>query len=398
MITSLLNYAKAGFSHPITQIILKILSITSIISTCITVGGLVFYSIGYSFLYGYYFSGISNPDIGLINLLISNVPFPFYSVIITSAVFIVIIIFFVILLWNIGISLKHISTKNDRLLGLARILIIIFLFVIFHFSLTSFFVGGFSSSSEKTISFFSVWLGPIALAILIYFFVQMQKGMISASSGMCYGFLILIILGNFFDLPPSSVWSLGIFILGIPFSYFERFLKYSIYRFFLSIPFSTIIVFGLSLFLTTFFQYTVGNWIIIGAFIIVLSIFLSHLTIKLGKNTSNELSEEEVESNRRENKVFRKKFNGGTVLTLFIIVVLTFVITTIPEVAKITGTLFRSNIPQSSHQNIYYDGNPTPQLLNVELIAQKDDMYYISDSEAHMIILKTDKIRIEYSK
>lgn len=396
MVPKIINYLKSGFTHPLTQILLKILTITSITSTCITVGGLFFYSIGYSFLYGYYFFNIENENVSLITLLTSNVPFSFYSVIITSVIFLTVVVFFVILLWNIGLGLKHVFTKGFRTLGFIRIFLIIFIFFIFHFSLTSFFVSSLPSMPENANKFFYVWVVPFAVALLIYCMIQIEKGIFSALAGTCYGMLIVSISSSVLDYPPSAILALAIFAIAIPFSYFEKFLKFGFYRFFLSLPFSSIIV----MLLSNFFHYTYPKtmWWLLISIIVVLSIIISFATKKLvkDKKDSNELSDEEINNNKKSNKESIKKFNISTFLTLFIIAVLSFTATTIPSMSKTTGSLFRFVTPSSPHQNIYYDGSNTPQLNNVELVAQKDDLYYISNSESRMIILKTDKIRIEY--
>ncbi len=393
MIKNILNYAKTGFTHPLTQIILKILTITSLTSTCITVGGLIFYSIGYSFLYGYYFSNIEN-DVSLITLLTNNIPFSFYSVIITSVMFITVVAFFVILLWNLGMGLQHIFTKGFRTLGFIRIFIIILMFFVFHFSLTSFFVGGLPSVYQKTSSLFYVWVVPFAIALFVYCMIQINKGIFSAISGMFYGMLIISISSSILDYPPSTIWLLAIFAIAMPFSYFEKFLKYSVYRFFLCTPFSFIIV----LLLSNIFCDTIKDWWLFAIIVVILSIILSFATKKLATidKTPDELSEEEIDNNKKLYKENIKKFNISIFLTLFVIAVLSFTGTTIPSMSKLTGSLFRLVTPTSTHQNIYYDGSNTPQLIDVELVAQKDDLYYISNSESRMIILKTDKIRIEY--
>ncbi|MBO9598893.1 MAG: hypothetical protein J7559_13880, partial [Cohnella sp.] len=80
MFHTTINYMKDSLTHPIVVIILRVFSIISIISSCITVGGYFIYTIGYAFLYGYFFSETEIRQVSLIDLLIKDIPFPFYSV------------------------------------------------------------------------------------------------------------------------------------------------------------------------------------------------------------------------------------------------------------------------------------------------------------------------------
>ncbi|ODP25935.1 hypothetical protein PTI45_04730 [Paenibacillus nuruki] len=413
MLEKVLGFLKSSVNRTLLILILKRLSITSAFCACITLSGLVFYSIGYSFLFGYYFSGMSTSQISLISLLISNVPFPFYAVTITSTMFISVIAFFVILLWNISIGVKHVFTKGSRTLGFIRIFIVLFLFFLFHYSLSSFFVGGIFDPSQKSNSFFYVWLGPLAVAIGIFLFRQIQKGIISSFFGMLYGLLLITIFSILFNIPPSKngLYELIIiFLVALLFSYFERALSHPIYRFALGIPASFIIMLFVTSIITIRSDNRIINWIIFSLCIMLISITISWLTRNWFKPKVNTdpLNEEEIEQLKVLNREALKRLGIITISSLFLLVTLAFVSTTIPDVAKLTGAFFRATTPKTEHQDIYYEDVAksddksshinTPQLKNVELVAQKDDMYYISDSNAKMIMIKTDKIRIESSK
>ncbi len=68
---------------------MSILKITSIASLLLTGGGLFIYSIGYAFLYGYYFSGELVQTNTWIEIVTIIVPFPGYTVLIISSLVII---------------------------------------------------------------------------------------------------------------------------------------------------------------------------------------------------------------------------------------------------------------------------------------------------------------------
>lgn len=382
MLISVFNYIKNIFFHPLTQTILRIFSILSMVTTIITIGGLVFYTIGYSFLYGYYFSGSMESSISLIDLLINNIPFPTYSVIITSIAFTLAIVLFIFILYSLNLGIKQLMRKGEREGGIIRILVTLIGSFVFHMGLTTFFVGDFSSPSNTFIKFSFIWIGPFLLAILFYFFTRYMKGTFSALSGFLYGIIGIAFLIYLMDSPPPELLILLIFIVALIFSYFERLTRFFWYR--------SILFFPAILFLFLLFLQFIPSWkpnlIYTLVITIIISILLGCFVGRKKNKTSSELKQLQI-----KNKTTQPKF--GSLAMLLAIVFLSFLATTIPFLAQKTGIYFRESTPSKIRQTIVYDNNNS--IDNATLVAERENLYYISSKEWNLIILKTEFLKVE---
>lgn len=381
MLISVFNYIKNIFFHPLTQTILRIFSILSMVTTIITIGGLVFYTIGYSFLYGYYFSGSMDSSISLIDLLINNIPFPTYSVIITSIAFTLAIILFIFILYSLNLGIKQLMRKGERENGIVRVLVTLIGSFIFHMGLTTFFVGDFSSPSNTFIKFSFIWIGPFLLAISIYFFTRYMKGIFSTLSGFLYGIIGMAFLTVFVDNPPE-LSILLIFIVALVLSYFEHLIRFFWYRSILFFP----AIFILFLVFLQFIPSWKPSRIIIFSITIVISIVLGCFIGRKKHTTSNDLKQIQL-----KNKTNQPKF--GSLAILLTIVFLSFLATTIPFLAQKTGIYFRESTPSKTRQTIVYDNNN--YIDNATLVAERENLYYISSKDWNLIILKTEFLKVE---
>lgn len=382
MLISVFDYIKNIFFHPVTQTILRIFSILSMITTIITIGGLVFYTIGYSFLYGYYFSGSMESSISLIDLLINNIPFPTYSVIITSIAFTLAIILFIFILYSLNLGIKQLIRKGERENGIIRILVTLIGSFVFHMGLTTFFVGDFSSPSNIFIKFSFIWIGPFLLAIFIYFFTRYMKGIFSTLSGFLYGIIGIAFFTSLTDIPPSELSILLIFIVALIFSYFEHLTRFFWYR--------SILFFPAILFLFLLVLQFIPSWkpsrIIIFGITIIISILLGYFIGRKKNITTSDLKQLQI-----KNTTHPPKF--GSLAILLTIVFLSFLATTIPFLAQKTGIYFRESTPIKNRQTIVYDNNKS--IDNATLVAERENLYYISSQDWNLIILKTEFLKVE---
>lgn len=381
MLISVFNYIKNIFFHPLTQTILRIFSILSMVTTIITIGGLVFYTIGYSFLYGYYFSGSMESSISLIDLLINNIPFPTYSVIITSIAFTLAIVLFIFILYSLNLGIKQLMRKGEREGGIIRILVTLIGSFVFHMGLTTFFVGDFSSPSNTFIKFSFIWIGPFLLAIFIYFFTRYMKGIFSTLAGFLYGIIGMAFLTVFMDNTPE-LSILLIFVVGLIFSYFEHLTRFFWYRSILFFP-AIFIIF------LVFLQF-IPSWkpcrIITFGITIFISILLGYFIGRKKDITTSDLKQIQI-----KNTTHRPKL--GSLAILLTIVFLSFLATTIPFLAQKTGIYFRESTPSKIRQTIVYDNNNS--IDNATLVAERENLYYISSKEWNLIILKTEFLKVE---
>ncbi|WP_139084828.1 hypothetical protein [Bacillus sp. FJAT-27264] len=356
------------------------------ITTVVTIGSLLFYTIGYSFLYGYYFSGSIESDISLIDLLIKSIPFPTYSVIITSIAFTLAIVLFIFILYSLNVAIRHLLSKGEREYGLIRIFATLIGSFIFHIVLTTFFVGDFSSSSDILIKFSLIWIGPFLLAIFIYSLTRLLKGIFSALSGLLYGLIGITIVTSLMDTQPSEISILVTFIVALVFSFFEHLTRFALYRFFLFLP--TIFLFSLILFqfipaLKPDRFLTVSTSLVI---IIIISAILGYFVGRKKDKPINDSKELKLKDETKKHKI-------GSLLTLLIIVLLSFLATSIPVIAQKTGAYFRELTPIKVRQTITYSNGKS--IDNATLVAKKDDLYYISSQDWNLIILKTEQLKVD---
>ncbi|UJF33734.1 hypothetical protein [Paenibacillus hexagrammi] len=388
MFQNIFEYLKHGFKHPITQGIFRVMSIISLTSTCITIGGFLLYTIGYSFLYGYYFSGTNTLSIGLIDLLILNIPFPFYSVIITSFTFVLIIIIFTLILYFLAIVGKQLFTKGERITGFPFLLITIIGLTIFQIALMTFFVSEPHYSLTVWLRSSLLWAGPFLIALFVYLSIQMSRGILSALSGLLYGSLGAAIIFTVLKINTETAgfWLYTLFGVAFIFSFFEHLRKYLLYRFILWLPMTVLVYLLLAFELFPKLQ-PINIFQLIITFIIIL---LLTFCIAFFIDTTKKRANKDVLKNKSD-ALLKNKIKP--IVLFLILVFLSFTMTLLPKISGLSGNFLRTIISTSERGTVIYNNFTT--IENSSLVAQKDGIYYISNSNWELTILKADQLRID---
>lgn len=172
-ITRVLNYTR--LKH--VQIILDVLRILSAASFLISIFGLFFFTLGYSFLYGYFLSGDVPAYQSILYIVTNPIPFNYYTVLIISSLLILSVIFIMSATYVVKNGVTHVKFS-----------IIVFI-LIFHICLSIFFVNG-SDLLNKIISFSVIWVVPLFISIMIYWAIRspIRRGL--SISGTLYGFFL----------------------------------------------------------------------------------------------------------------------------------------------------------------------------------------------------------------
>lgn len=393
MLLSIIDYLKKTFNHPLTRLILRCLSLLSIISSAVTLGGFLIYTIGYSFLYGYYFSGDAKSEVSLIDLLIRNVPFSFYTIMVTSVIFLLVVAAFVTSLNIIVQSSRQIFIKGEREQGLIKLLMTIIFFMVFHIAVTAFFVGGLPSPTNHNAQFGYIWVGPFLLAIFIFCLNRYFKGLYSSLSGLLYGFITIILWSVFNHKEISGITVLSLIPVAVIFSFLEQFIRFTFYRAILWFPLMLTLVSLLTILPLVPDPRSILGW----TTIILLSILLSILLAFRFGNPKRKRVSPNGPSNINGSNQSNQKWSGSGKLYLFIAITgMSFFSSCIPSLSALTGTYFRMLNPELRRATIVYDGGKT--ISNAALVAKKEDTYYISGPDWNLIILKADQLRINHTQ
>ncbi|WP_456266774.1 MULTISPECIES: hypothetical protein [unclassified Bacillus (in: firmicutes)] len=133
-----------------------------VVSTLLLTGGSFFiYSIGYAFLYGYYFSGDLIQTNTWLEIVTVIVPFPFYSVLLVSSIVIISAFY----LFHI---VKLLKSKK-----LPDFILFIIFWLFLNVLLTVIFTGAITLTNLLYLSLF--WIVPIFLAMTIVIFKKIAN-------------------------------------------------------------------------------------------------------------------------------------------------------------------------------------------------------------------------------
>ncbi|MBO9596551.1 MAG: hypothetical protein J7559_01830, partial [Cohnella sp.] len=276
--------------------------------------------------------------------------------------------------------------QGERTAGWIRLLATIIGVLTFHYALTSFFVGG-SPSSESVSKFGIIWAGPFIIAIFIFALVQLINGAFSALSGMLYGMIGIAFAGPFLNKAPSELWILLLFLAAFLLSFFENFIRYTLYRFFLWLP----VVFILTIIVMTIFPVLTPTSLIIKLSCLIAVCIVSFVFAYYIGNKNRAKSTRQLDKEQQTSQALRRKM--GTTVTLLLVSLATFLLTCIPVVSSLTGSYFRLLNPNIDRQTISYGDNTV--IENAILVAKKDGVYYISNSDWRLIVLRTEQIRVD---
>ncbi|UXH46443.1 hypothetical protein N5C46_10490 [Rossellomorea vietnamensis] len=373
------------------------LRIFSTIALLVTGISLITLSIGYAFLYGYYFSGDVSSATSIMELITVIVPFNKYSIIVICTYIVLSVVFIY--------SLIHvIKTKNILLIFVSLIF-----FAVFQYLLTTFFTG--EVNFENLLYTLSMWFLPAIFSSIFYFAFLTSTNILSCSSGAALGIVIFYYLNISIEINSDLGYLILLFLIpftGITITFLYK--KFRVLQRFVLIP----------LFLCIFYLGNISllriddtNYLIIAQILIIISGYSASFVVpKKWFNTSNH-SPENANDGLEEKKGFDnfvhffEKNNKYTLLNSFSILILTILII-IPSSSLITGKYISSFIPNQSIKKekvmIYskplYEGNSTKDSneynddeLTGIIIAIKDDIIYLSNENRRLERVRTQEFR-----
>jgi hypothetical protein len=371
------------------QIYLDIFRILSVLSLTITFLGLFFYALSYSFLYGYYLSGITPSYYSILNIITNPIPFNRYTLIIVS---------FIICLTVVFLTSSVLVIKKGK--WPTSVATIIFL-VAFHFCLSIFFVNG-NDLFDKSLSFLIIWSLPVYITIMIFWMIRTPIRVGVSLSGTIYGLFLTSLLVSIFNwsiITLQLLLPVGSFLVGILFTYSKTsWYHYYIVRFILIVPYvaiSSIFVIYL-LQKKNFFLFSINLDIL---FCLFLSILLS-LLLSIKKIKTKEIKHDDISSTTEKNKLdlyllALDKAGKSTLLcmlSIFLIVSMVF----IPHFSFTTGQYIRDFTFTSTDKRKLHIINDYEEKISIKgtIISIKDGVYYISNEDWELDVLKGDRITV----
>lgn len=198
------NYIST-FTNYFPQNLKKIIEnhLTLFVSFVVTIISCIFYSLGYLFIYGFYFSGVSARRYSLFDIIINPIPLDFKSTIVIAVLFLISVILFRLIVK---------SFKINKVLTL-------FIFIGVHFLLAVIFIGfGNDNDFQDILLFCLVWVLPFLVYQMISFSKELENtGSLIIISSICYAFnltiLNILILVNFNILHTYYSWCYISFVL-----------------------------------------------------------------------------------------------------------------------------------------------------------------------------------------
>ncbi|MGN7279621.1 hypothetical protein ACTHP2_00510 [Bacillus altitudinis] len=381
-----MNLPEKIFKSDLFLIIMSILKIISIASLLLTGGGLFIYSIGYAFLYGYYFSGELEQTNTWIEIVTVIVPFPGYTVLIISSL-VILSSFYILHI------IKLLKTKKMK-----HFFLFVLLWLLLNTLLTIIFTGEITIENLIYLSLF--WTVPVFLAMLVVALIKMAKDELSISllSPVIYGIIInmfiyyifkeeFIILTSFFLIFvfTSRIFSNHRFLIR-----FIKILPFTILTIYI------ILVIGDSLNIP--FPYKT-KFLISVLTVIILTCYYSKLYPKFwpkGEIANNKDYKQGKDEKFKITEFIRliNKKEPALLIPILIIFLLILVVYT-PIISKETGKLMRTVTPDTSlkFEQIHssYSKEPTEGILVIE----NNEILYISTREAQLIRIKDEKYKTE---
>jgi hypothetical protein len=376
-ITRVLNFMRQ--KH--VQVILDVLRILSAASFLITVFGLFFFTLGYSFLYGYFLSGDSPEHLSILSIVTNPIPFNYYTVLITSTLLILSVIFVMSATYVVKNGVIH-----------AKLSVTIF-FLIFHVCLSIFFVNG-SDLFDKIISFSVIWIVPLFISIMMYWTIRSPLRVALSFSGTLYGFYTILIFSqvfNWIDSVIQLVIPTGSFLLGILFTLMKKsWYKYYFFRFLLILPYTLSSLVLLGTLVNYFYKLLQVNiiWFVIIAIVVTLIVSLRKIKIKEDKIQEENMPT--LEFNLR----LLEQAGKASILTTFCIVVVVLGIFA-PNLSLIGGQYIREFTTDGVRELQVINDYDKGVTIKGNLISIREGNYYISNEKWKLEIIKGDKIYVK---
>jgi MFS family permease len=353
----------------------------------------IVYSLGYSFLYGFYFGRDLGVSPSIFEIVIAAVPFNFYSVITLGCL---VALFYLFLILFFRFLAMPMEGRKNRTIFKSFISFLIVLF--FQIGLSLFFIGNPQDKLNQVLQFSLIWVVVTSFILFIFWVLSPRKS--GAISGFLYSiFLIIVInlLRTFFKIEvPISVQAFLLlfftFLIGVVLGHFNnrnKFVNFVIYY-----PYATI-----SLILLT--KLALGFGINIS---VSISVLLGAVLTKIYLNRSNDffyfvkklmlklkllkVSEKDIVIFKEQ---YEKKVDILMIVPLFLIATTTAIIIIISYLSLSTGIIFRDLIPERSLQIIQTGAGDK---FFGELVTYKDDVFYISDEKWQLVVLKNLNVKI----
>jgi hypothetical protein len=375
--------------------ILFILRAFSTIALLITSLSLIILSVGYSFLYGYYFSGDVSSATSIMELITVIVPFNKYSIIVICTFTGLSVLF-------IYSFIHVIKTKNILL-----IIVSVIFFGVFQYLLTTIFTG--EVSLENLLYMLSMWILPVIFSSIIYFLFLFSTNFLSCFSGAALGIVVYYHLNKFIDLNSELEYLLLLFLMpftGITIAYLYK--KHKVLQRFIFIP-----IFLCLLYLANSSLLKIGEkrLIIAQLLIIILGLSISYLVPEKWFNPftnhiKNENSCSEEKKGLEKIVHYFEQNNKHTLLNTFSILILSILVI-IPSSSLISGKYISSFVPNEAikkekilfYNNQYEDYSAkapvesTTEGITGIIIAIKDDIIYVSNENRKLERIKTQTFR-----
>lgn len=385
-----MNLPEKKLKSDLFLIIMSILKITSIASLLLTGGGLFIYSIGYAFLYGYYFSGELEQTNTWIEIVTVIVPFPGYTVLIISSL-VILSSFYILHI------IKLLKSKKMR-----HFFLFFLLWLLLNTLLTIIFTGAITIENLIYLSLF--WTVPVFLAMLVVVLIKMTKDELSISllSPVLYGIIINVFIyyifkEEFFII--TSFFLIFIFTSRV-FSnhrFFIRFIKI--------IPFTLLIIYIILMIGDSLnFPFPPKTKFLISVLTaIILTYYYAKLYPKFWPkgeiaNTNKDYKQEKDEKFKITDFIRLINKKEPALLIPILIIFLLIVVVSTPLISKETGKLMRTVTPDTSLKfekiSSSYLKKPTEGILVIE----KNDILYISTKKGQLIRIKDEKYKTEPKK
>lgn len=366
-------------------IVVSTLKITSFVSLLLTGGSFFIYSIGYAFLYGYYFSGELTQTNTWLEIVTVIVPFPFYSVLLVSSIVIISAFY----LFHI---VKLLKSKK-----LPDFILFILFWLFLNVLLTVIFTGAITLTNLLYLSLF--WIVPIFLAMTTVIFKKIANEELSLSivSALVYAaitnhYIQIIFKEEFF------IFILFFLIFLFSTNIFSN--KTFFVRFIKIVPIIllvNLIFIKMQDFLHISFPFNI-KFLILILTTIILSYFYAKIYPQLWPkseiaNTSHDNAQEKNLMVTDFVKHINKK-KPTTVLPVLTFFILAFVVST-PLISKETGKLMRTVTPYTSLKFEKISSSYLKTPIEGILVIEKNDILYISNKEGQLIRIKDEKYKTE---
>ena len=349
-----------------------------------TVFGLLFYSMGYFFLYGYFFGGIDKGFKAFIYFLINPIPFGFKQVLIVGSILLAILVMF----WYI------IKELNNNYLLNTILLIVLHLFIVFVFL-------GYQKNIE-IITSLTVWIVPMfIIGFIKYLQVIMNRPIFMFASFSYITILIWLMVITKNIKYSDFIINFSQFILMFLTVFLNKLKRESkYYDFVVFLPMSVaVILFLFSLFVNkmgiavNYVAYTIS--IIIGV-IILFWIF------RCNRNKIRERFDrvkDDRNLNRENSDWFKKIVDMGIAKIAFVAIFIFLNVTIILYTGLfILGESVKYFVWKTDDGIITYTFNGEEKDIIGKVVASKKDMYYISDKNDNLVLIKTKELYIRENK